>query len=435
MKKISIIGTGYVGLVSGAGLSEFGNEVTCLDIDENKILDLNKLKMPIYEPGLSSLIEKNVNKGLLRFSVEISKSIQNSEIIFIAVGTPQNKNGSANIDNVKAVVNTIAKNLNDYKIICTKSTVPVGSGSKIKKIIEKQSGSTNFDYVSNPEFLREGAAIDDFLHPDRIVIGHDSKKAKQAMKEVYRPLFLNETPIIYTNIESAEMIKYASNSFLATKISFINEIANLSEKVGADIHHVSKAMGLDGRISSKFLHAGPGYGGSCFPKDTEALSYIGRKNNISLNVINATIKANNNQKLKIFDKINTISNNNLKNKRISILGLSFKPETDDVRESPAITIIPLLLQNGAKVNAYDPIAIENFKKVAPNINYFKSWRDCISGTDICVILTEWNEFRGIDLKEMKKLMNKPCLIDAKNIFSIEILKNEKFTFDNVGRIL
>ncbi len=435
MKKISIIGTGYVGLVSGAGLSEFGNEVTCLDIDENKILDLNKLKMPIYEPGLNSLIEKNVNKGLLRFSVEISKSIQNSEIIFIAVGTPQNKNGSANIDNVKSVVNTIAKNLNDYKIICTKSTVPIGTGKKIKKIIEKQSGSTNFDYVSNPEFLREGAAIDDFLHPDRIVIGHDSKKAKQAMKEVYRPLFLNETPIIFTNIESAEMIKYASNSFLATKISFINEIANLSEKVGVDIHHVSKAMGLDGRISSKFLHAGPGYGGSCFPKDTEALSYIGRKNNISLNVINATIKANKNQKLKIFDKINLLSNKNLKNKRISILGLSFKPETDDVRESPAITIIPLLLQNGAKVNAYDPIAIENFKKVAPNINYFKSWRDCISGTDICVILTEWNEFRGIDLKEMKKLMNKPCLIDAKNIFSIEILKNEKFTFDNVGRIL
>ena len=435
MKKISIIGSGYVGLVSGAGLSEFGNHVTCLDIDKSKINKLKKLKIPIFEPGLENIINKNMRKGLLSFSSDISKSIKDSEIIFIAVGTPQNHDGSANTEFVESVAETIANNLNNYKIICTKSTVPIGTGNKIKKIIEEQSGSTNFDYVSNPEFLREGAAIDDFLHPDRIVIGHDSKKAKQAMKEVYRPLYLNETPIIFTNIETAEMIKYASNSFLATKISFINEIANLCEKIGADVHHVSKAMGLDGRISPKFLHPGPGYGGSCFPKDTEALSYIGRKNNISLNVINATIKANNNQKLKIFDKIDAISNKNLKNKRISILGLSFKPETDDVRESPAITIIPLLLQNGAKVNAYDPIAVENFKKVAPNINYFKSWRDCISGTDICVILTEWNEFRGIDLKEMKNLMNKPCLIDAKNIFSIEILKNEKFTFDNVGRTL
>ena len=277
MKKISIIGSGYVGLVSGAGLSEFGNHVTCVDIDKTKIANLKKLKIPIYEPGLDSLIRKNMNKGLLNFSSNISKSIKDSEIIFIAVGTPQSNDGSADIRYVESVAKTIAENLNDFKIICTKSTVPIGTGKKIKKLIKKYSNSCNFDYVSNPEFLREGAAIDDFLHPDRIIIGCENLNAVNAMKEVYRPLHLNEKPIIFTNIETAEMIKYASNSFLATKISFINEIANLCEKVGADVHHVSKAMGLDGRISSKFLHPGPGYGGSCFPKDTEALAFLGKK--------------------------------------------------------------------------------------------------------------------------------------------------------------
>ena len=435
MKKISIIGSGYVGLVSGAGLSEFGNHVTCVDIDKTKIANLKKLKVPIYEPGLDNLIRKNMKKGLLNFSSNISKSIKNSEIIFIAVGTPQSYDGSADIQHVESVAKTIAENLNDFKIICTKSTVPIGTGKKIKKIIKKISNSLNFTYVSNPEFLREGAAIDDFLHPDRVVIGSENLYAENAMKEVYRPLYLNETPIVFTNIETAEMIKYASNSFLATKISFINEIANLCEEVGADVHHVSKAMGLDGRISPKFLHPGPGYGGSCFPKDTEALAYLGKENDVRLNVINAVIKTNNDQKLIIFEKIKSLLDKDLNNKKISILGLSFKPETDDIRESPSKAIIPLLLEKGAIINVYDPVAMKNFKKEFLNINYFNTWRDCVLNTDICVVLTEWNEFRGIDLKELKKLLNQPCLLDAKNIFSIKRLKAEKFLFENVGRRL
>ena len=435
MKKISIIGSGYVGLVSGAGLSEFGNHVTCVDIDKIKIANLKKLKIPIYEPGLDNLIRKNMKKGLLNFSSNISKSIKNSEIIFIAVGTPQSNDGSADIRYVESVAKTISENLNDFKIICTKSTVPIGTGKKIKVLIEKLSNSKNFEYVSNPEFLREGAAIDDFLRPDRIIIGCESDNAVNAMKEVYRPLYLNETPIVFTNIETAEMIKYASNAFLATKISFINEIANLCEKIGADVHHVSKAMGLDGRISPKFLHPGPGYGGSCFPKDTRALAYLGKENDVSLKVINAVIETNDNQKIKIFEKIKSLCDEILEKKTVSLLGLSFKPETDDIRESPANTIIPLLVENGASVNVYDPVAMDNFKKEFPNINYFSSWKDCVLNTDICIILTDWNEFRGIDLKELKKLLVEPCLVDARNIFSIDKLKAENYLFENVGRNL
>ena len=435
MKKISIIGSGYVGLVSGAGLSEFGNHVTCVDIDKTKIANLKKLKIPIYEPGLDSLVSKNIKKGLLNFSSNISRSIRDSEIIFIAVGTPQSSDGSADKRYVESVAKTIAKNLNDFKIICTKSTVPVGTGKKIKTLIEKLSNSKNFDYVSNPEFLREGAAIDDFLHPDRIIIGCESENAVDAMKDVYRPLYLNETPIVFTNIETAEMIKYASNAFLATKISFINEIANLCDEVGADVHHVSRAMGLDGRISSKFLHPGPGYGGSCFPKDTRALAHLGKENDVSLKVVNAVIETNDKQKIKIFEKIKSLCDDNFEKKTISILGLSFKPETDDIRESPAKIIIPLLVDNGANVNVYDPVAMENFKKEFLNISYFNSWKDCVLNTHVCVILTEWNEFRGIDIKELKKLLIQPCLVDAKNIFSIDKLKAENFLFKNIGRNL
>ena len=376
-----------------------------------------------------------MNKGLLNFSSNISRSIKDSEIIFIAVGTPQSNDGSADIQYVESVAKTIAENLNDFKIICTKSTVPIGTGKKIKVLIEKLSNSKNFEYVSNPEFLREGAAIDDFLRPDRIIIGCESDNAVNAMKEVYRPLYLNETPIVFTNIETAEMIKYASNAFLATKISFINEIANLCDEVGADVHHVSKAMGLDGRISPKFLHPGPGYGGSCFPKDTRALAYLGKENDVSLKVINSVIETNDNQKIKIFEKIKSLCDEILEKKTVSLLGLSFKPETDDIRESPAKTIIPLLVENGASVNVYDPVAMENFKKEFPNINYFSSWRDCVLNTDICVILTDWNEFRGIDLKELKKLLIEPCLVDARNIFSIDKLKAENYLFENVGRNL
>ena len=433
MKKIAIIGSGYVGLVSGAGLSEFGNIVCCLDIDKSKIDQLKNGDIPIYEPGLRRLINKNIQKGMLSFSSKISEKIKSAEIIFIAVGTPQSEDGSANLSYVESVANTIGKNLNNYKIVCTKSTVPVGTGSKIEQLIGDVSKSDDFDYVSNPEFLREGAAIDDFIHPDRIIVGAKTNKAFEVMKDVYSPLYINETPMIFTNVETAEMIKYASNAFLATKISFINEIANLCEKLGADVHQVSKGMGLDGRISSKFLHPGPGFGGSCFPKDTEALAYLGRQNNVQLNLINATIKTNINQKLRMFSKVKSILNNDLKGKIISILGLSFKPETDDIRESPASEMIPNLIKSGSIIHAYDPVAIQNFKEAFPGLHYFKTWRECVKGSDLCVILTEWNEFRGIDLKELKKLLKTPYLVDAKNIFSINKLKSEKFIFENVGR--
>tara|TARA_B100001996_G_scaffold291823_1_gene232017 strand:+ start:145 stop:1455 length:1311 start_codon:yes stop_codon:yes gene_type:complete len=433
MKKITIIGTGYVGLVSGAGLAEFGHEVSCLDIDENKINNLNSGKISIYEPGLDNLVRKNVQDNRLSFSSEIEKNIIESNIIFIAVGTPQDENGKADLRAVKSVVDLVANHISDYKIICTKSTVPVGTGKWIESIIKSKNSDVEFDYVSNPEFLREGAAVNDFLSPDRVIIGGRTEKAFKEMKEVYRPLYINETPIMDTSVETAEMIKYASNSFLALKISYINEIANLCEEVGADVHQVAKAMGQDGRISSKFLHPGPGFGGSCFPKDIEALYALGKEKNIELNTIDATIKTNKNQKKRILNKLLRLLNNQVTGKKIAVLGLSFKPNTDDIRESPSLYIVSELSKLGAVVDAYDPVAIENFKSIHQNINYSNTWKDCVKDADACIVLTEWNEFRGMDLNELKSLLKTPILIDAKNIFSIEKLKLLKFNYDNVGR--
>jgi len=433
MKKITIIGTGYVGLVSGAGLAEFGHEVSCLDIDENKINNLNSGKIPIYEPGLNNLVRKNVQDNRLSFSSEIEKNIIESNIIFIAVGTPQDENGKADLRAVKSVVDLVANHISDYKIICTKSTVPVGTGKWIESIIKSKNSDVEFDYVSNPEFLREGAAVNDFLSPDRVIIGSRTEKAFKEMKEVYRPLYINETPIMDTSVETAEMIKYASNSFLALKISYINEIANLCEEVGADVHQVAKAMGQDGRISSKFLHPGPGFGGSCFPKDIEALYALGKEKNIELNTIDATIKTNKNQKKRILNKLLRLLNNQVTGKKIAVLGLSFKPNTDDIRESPSLYIVSELSKLGAVVDAYDPVAIENFKSIHQNINYSNTWKDCVKDADACIVLTEWNEFRGMDLNELKSLLKTPVVIDAKNIFSVEKLKLLDFDYDNVGR--
>lgn len=433
MKKITIIGTGYVGLVSGAGLAEFGHEVSCLDIDENKINNLNSGKIPIYEPGLDNLVRKNVQDNRLSFSSEIEKNIIESNIIFIAVGTPQDENGKADLRAVKSVVDLVANHISDYKIICTKSTVPVGTGKWIESIIKSKNSDVEFDYVSNPEFLREGAAVNDFLSPDRVIIGGRTEKAFKEMKEVYRPLYINETPIMDTSVETAEMIKYASNSFLALKISYINEIANLCEEVGADVHQVAKAMGQDGRISSKFLHPGPGFGGSCFPKDIEALYALGKEKNIELNTIDATIKTNKNQKKRILNKLLRLLNNQVTGKKIAVLGLSFKPNTDDIRESPSLYIVSELSKLGAVVDAYDPVAIENFKSIHQNINYSNTWKDCVKDADACIVLTEWNEFRGMDLNELKSLLKTPVIIDAKNIFSVEKLKLLDFDYDNVGR--
>ena len=433
MKKIVVIGGGYVGLVSAAGLSEFGHHVTCVDIDNDKINQLNDGKIPIYEPGLNSLIESNCKKKRLYFSVYIEKEIKESDIIIIAVGTPQKKNGEVDLSYVKSASKTISKSINKYKIICTKSTVPVGTGKMIEKILLKNNDITDFDYVSNPEFLREGSAVKDFLIPDRLVIGAKSEKAFSIMKEVYRPIYINETPIINTTIETAEMIKYASNAFLALKISYINDIANLCEEVNADVHEVAKAMGQDGRISSKFLHPGPGFGGSCFPKDTLALVQMGKKFNYPVKTIEAAIAVNEEQSLRMIEKIEYLLDNKISGKKIAVLGLSFKPQTDDIRESSSTKIIPELINKGALVNAYDPVAMENFKIYYPNLNYFENWEDTVKDADVCVILTEWNEFRGIDLKKLKLLMSNPAILDSKNILSIEQLKKLDFKYENVGR--
>ena len=433
MKNIAVLGTGYVGLVSGSGFAEFGHEVTCLDINEEKIKNLNKGLIPIYEPGLKSLVSKNVNDKRLKFSSNIESVIRQSRIIFIAVGTPQSKDGRADLSSIKSVVQTIINNLNSYKIICTKSTVPVGTGEWINAKISEKHSDDKFDYVSNPEFLREGSAVNDFLFPDRVVIGASSKKAFDEMKNVYRPLYINKTPLMEFSVVSAEMIKYAANSFLALKISYINEIANLCEAVGADVHDVASAMGKDGRISSKFLHPGPGFGGSCFPKDIEALYALGKEKDINLNTISATIGANKFQKKRTLNKILKLMGNEIKGKKIAILGLSFKPNTDDIRESPSIFIISSLIALKAQINAYDPVANSNFKELYPNINYFDNWKDCSRDADACVVMTEWNEFRGIDLEELKRLLNSPTMLDAKNIFSLEKLKSLEFKYDNVGR--
>jgi UDPglucose 6-dehydrogenase len=433
MKKITFVGTGYVGLVGGAGISEFGHQVTCADIDQNKIERLKAGEIPIYEPGLESLVKQNVAKGRLHFSHDVPKSIQNADIIFVAVGTPQGSNGEANLSAIESVAKTIGENLNGYKIICTKSTVPIGTGKRIEEIIRSMNPNGDFDYVSNPEFLREGAAVKDFLHPDRVVIGTRTQKAIKVMGEVYRPLYINETPIISTTVETAEMIKYAANAFLSLKISYINEIANLCEAVGADVQDVARAMGLDGRISAKFLHPGPGYGGSCFPKDTHALAATGQKNRSPLLTVEAAIKTNASQKVRMVDKLKRLMGGSFKGKTVAVLGLAFKPQTDDVREAASIVIVSNLAESGATVQAYDPIAMDNFKNHFPNIQYYDSWQDAVKNADACILLTEWNEFRGMDLNKLKDLMKTPVLLDTKNIISIQELESRGFTYDNVGR--
>jgi len=433
MKQITIIGTGYVGLVSGAGISDFGHQVTCVDILEKKISALNQGKIPIYEPGLKDLIERNVQAGRLVFSTEIGRMIKNSEVVLIAVGTPQAEDGNADLTAVFSVSDTIANHLNDYKVICTKSTVPIGTGQKIVELIRSKTHQS-FDYCSNPEFLREGSAVGDFLRPDRVVLGTSSNKAFEVMKDIYRPLYINETPMLHTTIESAEMIKYASNSFLALKISYINEIANLCEAVNADVHTVARAMGIDGRISPKFLHAGPGFGGSCFPKDIKALASLAKQKKTPMRTLEGAIKANELQKQRMIDKLKFLLGGNFKGKHIAILGLTFKPETDDIRESPAIPMAEAILNGGGKVSAYDPEGCPKFSKLFPDITYEKSWEKAVSKSDGMVILTEWNEFRGLDSEKLKSLMNSPVVLDTRNILNMHAFQNSGFIFDNVGRL-
>ena len=434
MKKITFIGTGYVGLVSGAGISDFGHKVICADISKEKICTLNNGKIPIYEPGLNDLVKKNVDAGRLSFSSNIENSIKDSDIIFIAVGTPESNDGSADISAVKSVAILIAENLNDYKVICTKSTVPVGTGELVKNIIsENINNNVSFDYVSNPEFLREGSAVNDFLWPDRVVIGADNKRSFNIMKEVYDPLYINNKPILNTSIVTAEMIKYAANAFLALKISYINEVANLCEALGADVHQVAKAMGKDGRISPKFLHPGPGFGGSCFPKDTQAFAALSRENELTMNTIEAAIKANQYQKDRMVKKMKHLVGGHFKDKKISILGLAFKPNTDDVRDSASIDMINAIKKGGGSVRAYDPIANEMMNDIIDDIKFFESWEDACLDADGVAIMTEWNEFRAINLEQLKKIMNEPVLLDTRNIINIKKLNEHNFKFDNVGR--
>ena len=434
MKKITFIGTGYVGLVSGAGISDFGHKVICADISKEKICTLNNGEIPIYEPGLNDLVKKNVDAGRLSFSSNIENSIKDSDIIFIAVGTPESNDGSADISAVKSVAILIAENLNDYKVICTKSTVPVGTGELVKNIIsENINNNVSFDYVSNPEFLREGSAVNDFLWPDRVVIGSDNKRSFNIMKEVYDPLYINNKPILNTSIVTAEMIKYAANAFLALKISYINEVANLCEALGADVHQVAKAMGKDGRISPKFLHPGPGFGGSCFPKDTQAFAALSRENELTMNTIEAAIKANQYQKDRMVKKMKHLVGGHFKDKKISILGLAFKPNTDDVRDSASIDMINAIKEGGGSVRAYDPIANEMMNDIIDDIKYFESWEDACLDADGVAIMTEWNEFRAINLGQLKKIMNEPVLLDTRNIINIKKLNEHNFKFDNVGR--
>ena len=459
--NICIIGTGYVGLVTGTCLADFGLQVTCVDQDEQKINLLNPGDVPIYEPNLAPLIEKNISANRLTFTTDLKKAVKQSQVIFIAVGTPPNHDGSANIDQIEKVAQQIASSMNDYKVIVNKSTVPIGTAAKIKEIINqnqpksvipakagihssviarseatRQSQPTlkpfDFDIVSNPEFLREGSAVYDFTHPDKIVIGTNSPKALKIMQEIYRPLYLIDTPFVITNLETAELIKYACNAFLATKITFINEIANLCDKVGADVHQIAKAMGLDGRISPKFLHPGPGFGGSCFPKDTEALCSIATSYGYEFKTLQAVISANKRQRELMVEKIKHLLGD-LKDKTIGVLGLAFKQNTDDIRKSPSIDIIQLLLKEGAQIRCFDPLAIENTRKILPDLTYCQDEYETAEASDALVIATDWNQFRNLDLTKIKKLLKSPILLDLRNLYEPAQVKELGFIYEGVGR--
>ena len=433
MRHIAIIGTGYVGLVSGSGISDFGHKVICADIDEEKIKVLQTGKIPIYEPGLDELVERNTKAERLSFSTDVEKTIRDSDVIFIAVSTPQSENGEADISAVKAVAKTIGQNLNNRKVVCTKSTVPIGTGKLVTSIInENNPEKMEFDYVSNPEFLREGSAVKDFLWPDRLVIGTESDWGFEVMRDVYRPLYINETPIVNTTVETAELIKYASNAFLSLKISYINEISALCEKVGADVHVVAKTMGSDGRISPKFLHPGPGFGGSCFPKDTSALVSMAQNKNVPMRTIQAAIETNAHQKKRMVKKLQALTGD-FSGLTIGILGLAFKSKTDDVRESASLEMVGSLLKAGAQVKAYDPEANTSFAEFYPQITYCKTWEEAVKDTDAVAVMTEWNEFRTMDAKTLKNLMKSPIILDTRNILSRNELQKNGFSFDNVGR--
>ena len=430
--NVCLVGTGYVGLVTGACLADFGMNVVCVDKDEAKIASLQDGRMPIYEPGLEQLVSKNERAGRLRFTTDLKAGIESSLAIFIAVGTPPRPDGSPDLTFVRQVAEAIAEHRNGYKVVITKSTVPTGTGKMIEEILRARSGRHDFSVVSNPEFLREGSAISDFLRPDRIVIGASDARAIEVMKEIYSPLYLIDTPFVITDVASAELIKYASNGFLAVKISFINEIARLCEKMGADVHDVARGMGLDRRIGSKFLHPGPGFGGSCFPKDTAAVADLARQLGDTFEIIEATIRANARTKERMIDRI-ARGAGPLAGKTAAVLGLSFKPETDDIRESPAIAVIRALLEAQATVRACDPAAVENARAVLPDVTYARDAYDCASGADFLVLATEWNEFRALNLEELGRRLKSKTLIDLRNVYEPKEMRAAGWKYTGVGR--
>ena len=433
--KIAVIGTGYVGLVAGACFAESGNEVTCVDKDDAKIRTLRAGKMPIYEPGLEELVRRNRQENRLTFTTTLPKAVRAASIVFIAVGTPSRRgDGHADLSYVYAAAKEIAAALDGFTVVVTKSTVPVGTGDEVDRLIREARSDVECAVVSNPEFLREGAAIQDFKHPDRIVVGTEDARASKVMAELYRPLYLNRSPIVTTGRRTAELIKYAANAFLATKITFINEIADLCEKVGADVQEVSRGIGLDNRIGSKFLHAGPGYGGSCFPKDTLALIKTGQDYEAPLRIVETVASVNEIRKRAMARKVVAALGASLRGKTVGVLGLTFKPNTDDMRDAPSIPLITALHDLGAKVRAYDPIGMEQAKKVLPELTYCEDEYECAKGADALVIVTEWEQFRALDLDRLKEVMaEKPAIVDLRNIYLPEEMRQRGFVYESVGR--
>ena len=433
--KIAVVGAGYVGLVSGACLAEFGHQVSCVDVNEERIEGLRRGEIPIYEPGLADLVTKNVGEGRLHFTTGLAEAMAGARAVFIAVGTPSTRRGDgyADLTYIYAAAREVAACISDYTVVIDKSTVPVGTGGQVRRIIAEANPGADFAVVSNPEFLREGAAINDFMRPDRVVVGADSERAVEVMREIYNPLYLNATPFVVTTVETAELIKYAANAFLSIKISFINEMANLCEAVGADVVSLAKAVGLDGRIGSKFLHPGPGYGGSCFPKDTLALLRIAQEHGGGLRLVEAAVEVNAAQKGRMIKKIRDALGGSEAGRTIGVLGLTFKPETDDLREAPALTILPALLEKGAKLQVHDPQGMEEAAGIMPECRFVEDPYAAAAGADALVLLTEWNQYRALDLERLHGLMKSPLFIDLRNVYEPAKMEAAGFRYFGVGR--
>ncbi|MDW7773983.1 MAG: UDP-glucose/GDP-mannose dehydrogenase family protein [Desulfobulbaceae bacterium] len=434
--KITMIGTGYVGLVTGTCLAEFGHHVVCVDKIEDKIQRLQQGKIPIYEPGLEELVNKNISEGRLSFTTNLAEAVPEAAAVFIAVGTPSSRRGDgyADLTYIYAAAREIASALQGYTVIVDKSTVPIGTARQVERIIRQENPAADFDVASNPEFLREGAALNDFMRPDRVVIGIDSEKAEQVLHEIYKPLYLLHTPIVSTTIETAELTKYAANAFLAVKISFINEIANVCEAIGADVSDLAQAIGMDGRIGKKFLHPGPGYGGSCFPKDTLALLRIVQEHGVSLRIVEAAVEVNAAQKARMVKKIRDMLGGSEAGKKLAVLGLTFKPETDDMREAPSLTILPALLEKGAFIKAHDPQGMNEAKNLLPKeVEYAGNAYEACQDADAVILMTEWNQYRALDLERIRDCLKKPVFIDLRNVYDPGQLKALGFAYSGVGR--